>query len=59
MNDLFKWALGIMFSLILGAYAYANRVDNLSEVRTERAEVRVVERLDRVENKLDRLLERR
>lgn len=54
-----KWVLGVGFSLILGSYGYTNRVDNLVDVRIDKAESRVVERLDRLEHKLDRILERR
>lgn len=65
MSDLLKWAVGVLFTLILGAYAYANRIDNLVDVRIEKAESRLSkavekqeEKLDRLDRKLDRLLER-
>ena len=59
MNDLLKWAIGLAFTLILAGFGYTNRVDNLVDVRISQSENRVVTRLDRLENKLDRVLERR
>lgn len=53
------WVLGLIFSLVLGAYGYATKIGNDAEATAERVEGRVVVRLDRLESKLDRLLERR
>lgn len=59
MSDLVKWVVGILFTLVLASFGYTNRVDNLVDGRIDKAEGRWVERLDRLESKLDRLLERR
>ncbi len=59
MNEFCKWALGILFALIVGAYGFTNNVSNSMDTQITRSEDRVMERLKTLEDKLDRLIERR
>lgn len=52
------WVLGVIFTLVLGAYGYATKIGNDAEATALRVEDKVTIRLDRMEQKLDRLLER-
>lgn len=58
MKDLINWALGILFTLIMAAFGYAYSVDSSVNVRIEKSENRVIDRLDRLEDRLERLFER-
>lgn len=53
------WLLGVIFSLVVGAYGYATKIGNDASATAVRVEDKVVSRLDRLEDKLNRLLERR
>lgn len=52
------WVLGVIFTLVLGAYGYATKIGSDAEATAVRIEDKVTLRLDRLDNKLDRLLER-
>jgi hypothetical protein len=49
----------MLFTLVLASFAYTARVDLSVDRRVQEVESRVVTRLERIEDKLDRLMERR
>ena len=52
------WVLGVIFTLVLGAYGFAAKIGADAESTAIRIEDKVTIRLDRLDDKLDRLLER-
>jgi len=57
MNEFTKWALGTILALVFASFGYTAKLDNSVDIRIDKSENRVVERLDRLERKLDRILE--
>lgn len=51
MNQFVMWALGILATLVIGAYGFA--ASSATDV-----DKRVTNRLERIEDKIDRLVER-
>ena len=58
MNGKTAWIVGVLLTLILGAFGYATSIDFKAESRISKMEDRVTDRLERLEEKLDRLIER-
>ena len=59
MKDLVNWALGILILLIMGSFGYTRLVLVDMTSVMDKVEVRFNERLDKIDRKLDKLLERR
>ena len=59
MKDLVNWALGTLILLIMGSFGYTRLVLVDMTSVLDKVEVRFNERLDKIDRKLDKLLERR
>lgn len=59
MNSTMQLVAGALFALIVGAYGFAAKIAGDADATQAASESRVVERLNRIEDKVDRLIERK
>lgn len=59
MNTVVKWAFGIFFALLTSSFTYTTMTSHSLRDYIQENESRMSSRLDRIEDKLDRLIERR
>ena len=57
-ENIMLWVLGLLVTMILGSYGYATHIGGEAQATAERIEDRMVERLNVIDNKIDRLIER-
>ena len=52
-NEVIRWVLGILFTLILGAYGYAYSVGSNTLEAQSALEARIMRQLDKMDGKID------
>lgn len=52
-NEAVRWAWGILFTLILGAYGYSYSVGASSSEAQSASEARIMRQLDKMDGKID------
>ena len=57
-ENVILWVLGVIFTLVLGAYGFASKIGADAEATMVRIEDKVTTRLDKLDEKLDRVLDR-
>jgi hypothetical protein len=58
MNTMVKWVFGIFFALLTSSFTYTTLMDNSLRSYIQENASRLESRLDHIDNKLDRLIER-
>jgi len=58
MNEVIRWTLGVMFTLILGSYGYTWSVGVAASSANDSVESRISRQLDIIEHKVDQVIER-
>jgi hypothetical protein len=57
MKSLQNWMWGVLFALVLGAFAYAASIDASIERRAVNSEGRVIERIDNLDTKIQWIMQ--
>jgi hypothetical protein len=52
MSEWLKWALGVLFLLVVGSYGYTTSVNSGVDTKLARSEDRVIQRIDRLEDRM-------